>query len=404
MYKILTLQVWSELIDDMFANGRNCWLRLLIVPVYLADKLNGTANGLNLGSINVARESFHKIYQSVIVFPRVFSSLSKLFVTSERIWELFETLDMENRKQGIAVEPLAVVSKPCCERPSDDQDTSEAAAVEQPLLNKAVRTEIEENRLVLKDFTLSTPDRKDLLIRELNLRMESGESLLIVGPSGIGKSSLLRALCGLWDGQSGELSLPETSRMMFLPQNTYIPDLPFETNTLQAQLLFPRLCGAEHSEADYLEAIRKVNLTKLLGKKGIYTKRDWRKDLSNGEKQRLAMARLLLARPVMSFLDEATSALDAQNEKILYSTLKEQGSTFVSVAHKPELLKYHSHVLELASEGRWRICKAKDFSFDAAYSSSEDSDSDSSGSDSSSSSSGESSSESDSDAGRPVVG
>merc|ERR1712118_45471 len=120
---------------------------------------------------------------------------------------------------------------------------------------------------------------------------------------------------------------------MFLPQNAYVPDMPLDLNTLRSQLIFPRV-ASHQSDDDILKALSSVNLTHLLGDAGVHTCDDWRKRLSNGEKQRLAMARLLLTSPRICFLDEATSALDSENERLLYSTLREQRSTYVSVGHK----------------------------------------------------------------------
>lgn len=139
---------------------------------------------------------------------------------------------------------------------------------------------------------------------------------------------------------------------MFLPQNAYVPDIPLELNTLRLQLLFPRT-EASNSDKEMERVARSVNLGHLMEQAGLYSCEDWRKRLSGGEKQRLAMARLLLAKPKMAFLDEATSALDVNNERLLYGTLQKHGATYVSVGHKAELFKYHSHVLELSKGGGW---------------------------------------------------
>merc|ERR1712093_621681 len=102
-----------------------------------------------------------------------------------------------------------------------------------------------------------------------------------------------------------------------------------------------------NTDDELVAALRMVNLGHLMGDAGINSCDDWRKRLSGGEKQRLAMARLLLAAPRFCFLDEATSALDVDNERLLYNTLQRKEASYVSVGHKAELFKYHSHVLEL---------------------------------------------------------
>jgi len=84
---------------------------------------------------------------------------------------------------------------------------------------------------------------------------------------------------------------------------------------LRAQLLFPRTF-ATNADTEILKVLKMVNLAHMIGPAGVYTTNDWRKQLSGGEKQRLAMARLLLATPKMAFLDESSSALDDANEQL----------------------------------------------------------------------------------------
>jgi len=209
--------------------------------------------------------------------------------------------------------------------------------------------------VVLDDVCLSTPNGKFKLVQHLNLVVERSTSVIVIGPSGCGKSSLLRAISGLWEPTSGCISLPGNNTPMFLPQNVYIPDIPLKDNTLQAQLLFPRdgaqvMCKGESLE----KMLGVVNLGHLINPEmGILTTGKWREQLSGGEKQRLAMARLLIANPKIAFLDESTSALDPTNESKLYRALQARKATYISVGHKVELKKYHSHILELQPGGKW---------------------------------------------------
>merc|ERR1712098_328376 len=157
---------------------------------------------------------------------------------------------------------------------------------------------------------------------------------------------------GIWELQSGEISLPPKKAIMFLPQNVYIPDIPLESNTLRGQILFPQTLSAV-SDSEIENVLNKVNLGHLMSDLGAHTKGDWRAQLSGGEKQRIAMARLLITKPTVAFLDEATSALDEANERNLYEALQLRGATYISVGHKAGLRKYHSHILELKAGGEW---------------------------------------------------
>jgi len=206
------------------------------------------------------------------------------------------------------------------------------------------------DRLSLDHVSLRTPDQKRTLIRELSLRVEAGAGLLIVGPSGCGKSSLLRALAGLWQSGDGQLTRPQFSQMLFLPQRPYMI-----LGSLREQLLYPQITR-QVGDAELRHVLNSVNLPELPERCGGFdVDLDFAKLLSVGEQQRLAIARVLLAKPRYVALDEATSALDAKNEQAMYDLLRATQATLISVAHRPELARYHGQVLELASDGSWRL-------------------------------------------------
>ncbi len=214
----------------------------------------------------------------------------------------------------------------------------------------------EEPRLALHNVTLRTPDYRQTLMRDATMEVPAGTGLLIAGGSGLGKSSLLRALAGLWNAGDGEISRPPLAEMLFLPQRPYMI-----LGSLREQLLYPNL-EQQASDQELHAVLKKVNLENLAERfDGFATVMNWGQILSPGEQQRLAFARLLISRPGYAVLDEATSALDVQNEARLYRQLQESGTTYVSVGHRPSLLAYHDQVLELQGEGNWRLMTAAEF-------------------------------------------
>merc|ERR1711964_782761 len=162
-------------------------------------------------------------------------------------------------------------------------------------------------------------------------------------------------------GDKGCIRIPKNIDPMFLPQQPYIPDIPEKENTLRCQMLFPKQ-ASPMDDKKLISTLERVNLAHLMdAKKGLNTTSDWRARLSGGEKQRLAMARLLIAKPQMAFLDEATSALDSENEQRLYQEMQRRNATYISIGHKEELFKFHKYVLELKPGGGWEFRLSEKF-------------------------------------------
>ena len=226
------------------------------------------------------------------------------------------------------------------------------AAELQPRKGNVIRS-AEAPHLALQDVTLHTPNYERILVQNLSVEVKPGESLLIVGDSGCGKSSLLRAIAGLWYAGSGSILRPPANEMLFLPQQPYM-----QFGTLRSQLLYPHKAGTV-PDARLLRVLEQVNLPDLAERFGsLDVEIDWEKVLSIGEQQRLAFARVLLFQPRYAILDEATSALDSANEAALYSLLREAGTTLISIAHRAAVVRYHTQVLELTGDTGWRLSPA----------------------------------------------
>ena len=179
-----------------------------------------------------------------------------------------------------------------------------------------------------------------------------GDRVLLKGPPGSGKSTLFRAIAGIWPFGSGTITLPDSPRVLFLPQKPYFP-----LGSLRAAVSYPSPAGA-FEDAAIRDALAATQLDDLAGR--LDEVQPWSHQLSGGEQQRLALARALLQRPDWLFLDEATSALDEASEAHVYAQIGQRlpQATVVSIAHRPGVAAFHQRTFELvpdASGERWSL-------------------------------------------------
>ena len=208
--------------------------------------------------------------------------------------------------------------------------------------------------LEINNLTVQIPETSKTVVKDLSVSVRNGESLLIMGDSGVGKSSLLVAIAGLWNFGTGNIHRPKPEDILFLPQKPYMI-----LGYLRQQLLYPYL-HQQISDTELTEALNVVNLSKIATRyQDLDTIEDWSQLLSIGEQQRLAFARLLLTKPNYAILDEATSALDEINESQLYQQIQQSGIAYISVGHNPQLKKYHQKVLEIKNQQDWSLYPSK---------------------------------------------
>ncbi len=212
--------------------------------------------------------------------------------------------------------------------------------------NRITRGETTDAAMKLINFSVSLDDGT-AVVGDTEIVINKGERVLVAGESGTGKSTLVRAISGLWPWGGGEIQIQHDSRLFLLPQRPYIP-----TGTLRRAVAYPG--AAEDWEPPQIKDILdKVGLAHLKDK--LEEDAPWDQTLSGGEKQRLTIARVLLHRPDIIVLDEATSALDPKSQDELMKLLSEamEGLTIISVGHRPELEQFHSRkiVLERRSGG-----------------------------------------------------
>ena len=311
---------------NIFQRGFN-QLTIVLPSVILANAV--LSGEMEIGRAVQATGAFVAVLGAVALIVDNFESLSRFVAGIDRLQALSKL----------------VLGEPALQPVADDK-------------HPQIQIQLGEH-LELDALTLYTPQFERMLIKELTLTLKPGDGLLITGDSGCGKSSLLRAIAGLWRSGTGVIRQPPIDDVFFLPQQPYM-----QVGTLRSQLIYPSL---ETSLADerLLEILGEVHMDELAEREGgLDAVQDWGKLLSVGEQQRLAFGRVLVRQPSIVILDEATSALDSSNETSLYQRLRGAGTTIISIAHRPAVLRHHTHVLRLVGGGAWELHPADGYQFD----------------------------------------
>ncbi|QID19262.1 ABC transporter ATP-binding protein/permease [Nitrogeniibacter mangrovi] len=303
----LLVDNWMRLIRRIkrltwFSSGYG---QLAVVFPFLAAAPRYFAGSMELGGLMQTAQAFGQVQGAMSWFVDAYTQLAEWFATIDRLAG-FDTALATTRR---------------------------AAAT--PALNAAAGAPA----VHIHRLDTARPDGTPLT-HLADVRIAPGERVLVSGPSGAGKSTLLRALARLWPHAEGEVTLPPRAEMLFLPQRPYLP-----AGTLREVLGAPDV-----SEAELRDTLAAVRLPALAMR--LDAVRDWGQELSPGEQQRLAFARVLLQRPRWVFLDEATSALDEATEAVLYTRLIDRlpDTTVVSVAHRSSLRRFHTRELGLDAD------------------------------------------------------
>jgi putative ATP-binding cassette transporter len=288
---------------------------LIVAPMFMQGKIE-------FGVVTQAAGAFAQVLAAVSLIITQFGGLSDYLAGVQRLGSLWDCLD-------------------------------EHDAEEERIARESTQQLDDDSRIVKLDkLTVRTPGLEaHILVNELSFVIKRRQSLLIMGASGTGKSSVLRTIAGLWYGGSGLLERPALNDLMFLPQRPYMVE-----GSLRDQLLYPHpLHGV--SDDELRAAVEQVNLADVFARVEGDLERvlDWTNVLSLGEQQRIAFARLFLRLPKFAFLDEATSALDEANQDHLYALLKNSGVGFISVGHRTTLTQYHDRLLVLDRSGSWEL-------------------------------------------------
>lgn len=202
---------------------------------------------------------------------------------------------------------------------------------------KEIRRQESAVGLQLEDVEISLPTGR-VLLSHMNCTIRQGERVIIKGPSGRGKSTLLRVLAGFWPYAKGSLAVSPKEETMFIPQRPYMP-----MGTLLEATAYPNGTADRQTLESLLDDCGLSHLRKDLDTEG-----DWSHILSLGEQQKLAFVRIFLRQPKYVFLDEATSAMDEETENHLYGRLAAiPGMTIISIGHRSTLDKWHTRILPI---------------------------------------------------------
>ncbi|CAH6723512.1 peroxisomal long-chain fatty acid import protein 2 [[Candida] jaroonii] len=193
------------------------------------------------------------------------------------------------------------------------------------------------------------------LVEKLSFQIDQGNNLLILGSNGSGKTSIGRIIAQLWPIYSGLISKPNDDELFFLPQKTY-----FTNGNLRDQIIYPYsyndMIEMGYNDDHLYHILREVKLEHLLKREGNFNvKKDWKDVFSGGEKQRISIARVLFKNPKFVILDESTNAVSTDVEDYLFELLQRKKITFITLSHRPLLMKYHDYLLELKDDGNWEF-------------------------------------------------
>lgn len=282
---------------------------IMVSPAYFA-------NLMQLGGLMQTANAFGQVQTSLSVFVTLYRSLAEWQAIIQRL---------SGFEQSVAAARALGTTPPAIAVGRGEADT-----------------------VSFKDLAVRLPNGEPLVDAD-DVTIGRGEQVLVSGPSGTGKSTLFRALAGVWPFGEGEVLLPKDARVMILPQRPYFPIAP-----LAAAVAYPAEAG-EYDPDRIAELIAAVGLPQLARR--IDEEAHWNRMLSLGEQQRLGIARALLHAPDYLFLDEATASLDEAAEASLYQLLRHRlpGASIVSIGHRSTLAAFHDRRLVFNRDGERHV-------------------------------------------------
>ncbi|RIY32101.1 hypothetical protein CJP74_05490 [Psittacicella melopsittaci] len=310
--------IWRELKVEVFSATS---LRITLFIPLLATLPMYLGGQITFGSMMQARSAFANVQDGFNWFVDSYKTIIKWAAVVQRLGTFVDALEAQPEQ-----EKTLVTTKELSNTRESTNTKESTSASEAPVL------------LEVKNLDLFTQEQRPLLA-QVQLSFVAGQWYQLQGPSGLGKTTLLRALAGIWPYYQGQSQI-YSARRLFLPQKPYL----FKAS-LREVLSYPYEHLLEKEQA--LALLQEVGLAHLSDK--LEQVANWHKVLSGGEQQRLSLARALHLQPQVLFLDEATNQLDSQSAQALFALLAQRlpQTMVVGITHQPELNAYFKQKVDL---------------------------------------------------------